>query len=120
MHPVIRSLALTIAVPVPRELEGGPNIVRADDADGPWFNATYMVRTDIQTGPDSGANAAIARVIKDNLRRAVEAARAAAPAYRVEGVMLFYVAAEFEGSEKNVFFRTIIRRQPVPLSLRNL
>jgi len=109
---VITNLQITLQSRVSERAKR--DIVRRDSPDGPYRNRKIYIPVNLPTGPDSGANLAVRRIVVDTLRRRTG-----------KGEFLFYVIAEFKNSTgKGIpaerYTRTIIARSEIPLQLRRV
>jgi hypothetical protein len=106
-------VALTLVLQARASPKARKNIVRRDNADGPYRNRKIEIPLNQPAGPDSGANLQIRRMITEMLRANVQ-----------KGDSLFYVTAEFErerpGADILRYFKTITPRTLIPLSLRRV
>ena len=111
---MIRIINLQLVIQQRCSAKARKSVVRRDSAEGPYRNNKIDVPVDIETGPDSGANLEVRKTVIENLRRNIK-----------PGDILFYVVAEFERSgfgagELSRYFKTVIPRSEIPLSLRRV
>jgi hypothetical protein len=79
------------------------NVIRRDDADGPYRNRKVIINKAIPIGPDSGANLETRRLVSQALHQ------------RKQGENLFYVVAEFDRENGTPrYFKTIVPRDEIP------
>jgi hypothetical protein len=91
------------------------DVVRKNNADGPYRNRELDIPADIEIGPNTGANLAVRRLISEHLKPKKEE-------------ILFYVVAEIDtgkmGKRKRggkieryriTYFKTIVPRSAIPV-----
>jgi hypothetical protein len=110
---MIRIVNLQLTIQQRCSVKARKSVVRRDSIEGPFRNTKITIPVDVESGPDSGANMEIRRLVVDALRR-----------YTTKGDMLFYVTAEFERTERtgelSRYFKTIIPRSEIPIPLRRV
>jgi hypothetical protein len=100
---MIKIIELQITLQARVSSRSRKNVIRKDDAEGPFRNRRIDIACDIECGPDSGANLKVRRVVSEQLKK------------HKSGEILFYVVAEFDrGSRIPRYFKTIVPRSQIP------